>query len=86
MIAGQSEEPEHKANTERSRACSPVATPTCGEDETGVVIIPKGMSARETGESGAISSQDLGAIVLTFDEALCCHGQLHSFAREGWNF
>lgn len=61
-MAGHSEKPEQAAKTERSRAYSPIATPTCGEDEAGVVIIPKGMLAREKGESLGTSSQDFGAI------------------------
>ena len=63
-MAAHSEKPELEAKTERSRACFPIATPTCGEDEAGVVIIPKEMLAREKGESAGTSSQDLGAIAL----------------------
>lgn len=61
-MAGHSEKPELEAKTERSRAYFPIATPTCGEDEAGVVIIPNGMLAREKGESLGTSSQDFEAI------------------------
>lgn len=61
-MAGHSEKPELEAKTERLRAYFPIATPTCGEDEAGVVMIPKGMLAREKGESLGTSSQDFGAI------------------------
>ena len=53
----------------------------CGDDDSGVVMTPKGMLAREKGESAGISSQDLGAIASdlseTISHSIC--GQLDSF-------
>ena len=79
-MAGHSEKPPWEAKMERSRAYSPIATPTCGADDTGVVMMPKGMLAMEKWESAAISSQDLGAIALTFEQTLWCSDYLDSFS------
>lgn len=82
-MAGHSEKPECSAKTERSRAYSPIATPTWGEDEAGVVIIPKGMLAREKWESAGISSQDLDAIALTLNRPRAVSSQTTSLGKLG---
>ena len=61
-MTGRKEKPLAEAKMERERAWVPIAIAGWGVGVSGVLMMPKGMLAREKCESGGVGSQDLGAI------------------------
>ena len=60
---GKAEKPEFWAKIERSRASSPMAMATCfSAGETGDVMMPNGMLAREKCEPLGIETQDFNVL------------------------